>query len=233
MGQLDRFHSNTEASLTTVTTMAVALHIFKCTLCKITFSTLNGALSCFLKFVCLTLASVTLWIFELSSSQSLKSFSLSDFNVLKVWHLCDHVWKGWTDFYHPLTRRFMSNPLLCSIEMAFMVMKWSPASEKNCYTKVLSSNHFSKRVLDISRKFGRVTLWWSDLPLKLITKLWSLVLKWIQPRKLVSKIKLIDIIRRNYLFLLLVKFGRKIWKSENPSLNPISSAESLFSVGSR
>ena len=93
MGQLDRFHSNTEASLTTVTTMAVALHIFKCTLCKITFSTLNGALSCFLKFVCLTLASVTLWIFELSSSQSLKSFSLSDLNVLKVWHLCDHVWK--------------------------------------------------------------------------------------------------------------------------------------------
>ena len=115
-----------------------------------------------------------------------------------------NVWKGWTDFYHPLTRRFMSNPLLCSIEMAFMVMKWSPTSEKNCYTKVLSSNHFSKRVLDISRKFGRVTLWWSDLPLKLITKLWSLVLKWIQPRKLDSKIKSIDIIRGNYPFLPLV-----------------------------
>ena len=93
MGQLHRFQPNTGASLTPATTMAVALHIFKCTLCKITFSTLNGALSCFLKFVCLTLASVTLWIFELSSSQSLKSFSLSDFNVLKVWHLCDHVWK--------------------------------------------------------------------------------------------------------------------------------------------
>ena len=104
------------------------------------------------------------------------------------------------------------------LKLPLLVMKWSPASEKNCYTKVLSSNHFSKRVLDISRKFGRVTLWWSDLPLKLITKLWSLVLKWIQPRKLVSKIKLIDIIRGNYLFLLLM--NRKNhwslgWKSGN------------------
>ena len=38
------FQPNTEASLTTaVTTIAVALHILKCTLCKITFSTLNGS----------------------------------------------------------------------------------------------------------------------------------------------------------------------------------------------
>ena len=42
-----RFQPNTEASLTTaVTTIAVALHILKCTLCKITFSTLNGRPRC-------------------------------------------------------------------------------------------------------------------------------------------------------------------------------------------
>lgn len=151
-----RIQPNTEASLTTMTTMAVALHILKCTLCKITFSTLNGRAVGFPEVCVFDFDFCDTLHRQLSSSPSLKKLQLlhfnstflfktlksdsrailrSDFNALKVWHLCGHGWK-WrqaTDFYHPLTTRFMSNLYFAGLKWPPMFTKWSPLNLNRDY----------------------------------------------------------------------------------------------------